>query len=113
VKKIKVSCTLEDKLEQLGTKRYIATKDQHDVENGIQSIRNTIDDIDAFIDMYVDSPTVLTEDQVWNYLEGIKSVLTLRVEQLWNAYIQHERLDGYGDIHEVMACKAQKKGKKK
>ena len=102
------------KLEQLSTKRYVATKDRHDVENGIQSIRNTIDDIDAFIDMYVDSPTVLTEDQVWNYLEGIKSVLTLRVEQLWNAYIQRERLDGYGELHEVMTCYApEKKGKKK
>ena len=113
MKKVKDSCTLADQLEQLGTKRYIAIKDQHDVENGIQSIRNTIDDIDAFIDMYVDSPKVLTEDEVWNYLEGIKSVLTLRVEQLWNAHIQREHLDGYGEIHEVMACKAQKKDKKK
>ena len=113
MKKIKVSCTLEDKLEQLATKRYIAIKDQHDVENGIQSIRNTIDDLDSFIDLYVDSPTILTEDEVWNYLEGIKSVLTLRVEQLWNAHIQREHLDGYGEINEVMECKAQKKAKKK
>jgi hypothetical protein len=113
VKKIKVSCTLEDKIEQFASKKYIAIKDKYDVENGIQSIRNTIDDLDSFIDMYVDSPTVLTEDEVWNYLEGIKSVLTLRVEQLWNAHIQREHLDGYGDMHEVMACKAQKKDKKK
>lgn len=113
MKKVKDSCTLEDQIEQLASKRYIAIKDQGDVENGIQSIRNTIDDLDSFIDLYVNSPTILTEDEVWNYLEGIKSVLTLRVEQLWNAHIQREHLDGYGEIHEVMACKAQKKGKKK
>jgi hypothetical protein len=112
LKKVKDSFTA-DQLNQLPTKKYIAIKDLHDVGDGIQNIRNTIDDIDAFIDMYVDSPTILTEDQVWNYLEGIKSVLTLRVEQLWNAHIQREHLDGYGEMHEVLACKAQKKDKKK
>lgn len=115
MKKVKDSCTLTDRIEQFAAKKYIAIKDKYDVEDGIQSIRNTIDDLNSFIDLYVDSPTVLTEDEVWNYLEGIKSVLTLRVEQLWNAYIQREHLDGYGDIDEVMACKAlpQKKAKKK
>ena len=113
MKKVKDSCTLEDRIEQFAAKKYIAIKDKYDVENGIQSIRNTIDDIDSFIDLYIDSPTILTEDEVWNYLEGIKSVLTLRVEQLWNAHIQREHLDGYGDINEVMECKAQKKVKKK
>lgn len=112
MKKVKDLFTA-DQLNQLPIKKYVAIKDLHDVGDGIQSIRNTIDDIDAFIDLYVDSPTILTEDQVWNYLEGIKSVLTLRVEQLWNAHIQREHLDGYGEMHEVLACKAQKKDKKK
>lgn len=102
---MKVDCTQHewDDIMEFSKKKYIATKDRFDVENAIQSVRNSIDDIETFIEMYIDSPKVLTVDETWNYLDGIKNVLTLRVEALWNAHTQREHLDGYGTLEEVMA----------
>ena len=102
---MKINCTQQewDDIMEVSRKKYVATKTRFDVENAIQSVRNSIEDLDAFIEMYIDSPRVLTEDETWNYLEGIKNVLELRVDVLFNAHTQREHIDGYGTFEEVMA----------
>ena len=105
-------------LEQQAEKRFISTKTRFDVENAIDQVAGTVLDLDAFIELYIDRPTKLSEDEVWNYLEGIKMVAKLRVERLWDAHRQREHIDGYGTVEEVMGQhawnKAQAtKGKKK
>jgi len=107
---MKIDCTQEewDDIMEFSRKKYISTKTRIDVEDAIQSVRNTIDDLSTFIEMYIDSPIVMSTDETWNYLDGIKNVLTLRVEHLWNAHVQREHIDGYGTIEEVMAGRREK-----
>jgi hypothetical protein len=107
---MKIDCTQEewDDIMEISRKKYISTKTRIDVEDAIQSVRNTIDDLSTFIEMYIDSPIVMSTDETWNYLDGIKNVLTLRVEHLWNAHVQREHIDGYGTIEEVMAGRREK-----
>lgn len=106
-------------LEKVAEKKYISTKDRMDVENAIQHVGTTIQDIDALIEMYVDRRNGITTDEMWNYLEGIKSTLQLRYDLLWDTHLQREHIDGYGTVEEVMGqhawnqAQAAKKGKKK
>lgn len=125
----KISCLQEewDKLTAMGTKKYISTKDRMDVEDAIQHVETTVQDIDALIERYVDRPDHISEDEMWNYLEGIKCVLKLRIDGLWDAHRQRECIDGYAPIDEVLhqrfesmgigitgvAVDSKKKGKKK
>jgi len=104
------------------TKKYVATKDRMDVENAIQHVETTVQDIDALIERYIDRPDHLSEDEMWNYLEGIKCVLKLRIDGLWDAHRQRECIDGYAPIDEVLRQRfddilvvpdPKKKGKKK
>ena len=103
-----INCLQEewDRLTAIASKRYIATKDRMDVEDAIQHVENTVGDIEALIERYVDRPDELSEDEMWNYLEGIKCVLKLRVDGLWNAHRQRECIDGYGTFEEVMEQRA-------
>lgn len=103
-----ISCLQEewDRITAIASKRYISTKDRMDVEDAIQHVENTVGDIEALIERYVDRPDELSEDEMWNYLEGIKCVLKLRVDGLWNAHRQRECIDGYGTFEEVMEQRA-------
>lgn len=106
-------------LEKVAEKRYISTKDRTHVEDAIQHIGTTIQDIDALIDLYVDRRNGITTDEMWNYLEGIKCTLQLRYDILWDTHLQREHIDGYGTVEEVMGhhawyqAQAKKKDKKK
>lgn len=103
--KIEIECT-EEKLEELmeiASKRYVSTKTRFDVEDAIDQVAHTLQDMDAFICMYIDSPKVMSEDEVWNYLDGIRNVLKLRVDVLWDAHRQREHIDGYGTLEEVVS----------
>lgn len=109
-----------EELMEFATKRFVSTKNRMDVENAIQQVRNSVDDLSTFIEMYIDHPNTMTEDDVWNYIDGIRIVLQLRVENLWNAHIQREHIDGYGTLDEVVHQRVaqdetvpKKKGKKK
>lgn len=110
-------------LEKVAEKKYVATKDRMDVEDAIQHVETTVQDIDALIERYVDRPDHISEDEMWNYLEGIKCVLKLRIDGLWDAHRQRECIDGYAPIDEIMRQRfesmlvvpdpVKKKGKKK
>jgi hypothetical protein len=106
-------------LEKVSEKKYISTKGRIDVENAIQHVGTTMQDIDALIELYVDRRNGITTDEMWNYLEGIKCTLQLRYDALWDAHLQREHIDGYGTVEEVMGnhawyqAQVAKKGKKK
>lgn len=119
---IRIDCTQEEWNELLdkGTKRYVSTKNRFHVEDAINQVSQTVQDIDALLETYIDGREQISEDELWGYMDGIKQVLTLRVKMLWDAHRQRECIDGYGTIEEVMGnhMKAmepapKKKGKKK
>jgi hypothetical protein len=91
-----------DAITSVATKKYVAIKDRMDVEDAIQHVETTVQDIDALIERYVDRPDHISEDEMWNYLEGIKCVLKLRIDGLWDAHRQRECIDGYAHIDEVL-----------
>jgi hypothetical protein len=95
-----------DAITSVATKKYVATKDRMDVEDAIQHVETTVQDIDALIERYVDRPDHISEDEMWNYLEGIKCVLKLRIDGLWDAHRQRECIDGYGTFEEIMEQRA-------
>jgi hypothetical protein len=104
---MKIDCTQQewDELKEFASKRYISTKTRFHVEDAIDQVAQTVHDMDALIELYVDGRKELSVDEVWNYLDGIKNVLSLRVQLLWDAHRQRECIDGYGTIEEVMATK--------
>ena len=121
---IKIECTQAefDELKEFASKRYVSTKTRFDVEDAIDQVAQTVHDMSALIELYVDNRQELSVDEMWNYLDGIKNVLSLRVQVLWDTHRQRECIDGYGTIEEVMATKfsapatitePKKKGKKK
>ena len=103
---MKIECTQKDwdELVDKGTKRYISTKNRFHVEEAINQVSQTLNDIDALLETYIDGREHLSEDELWGYLDGIKQVLALRVKMLWDAHRQREHIDGYGTLQEVMAA---------
>jgi hypothetical protein len=103
-----------------------------DLEDAITSVWAVKDDIELLIWRYVDHPDHMTEDEVWNHLAGLASILDLRCEKLWDTYCKKFELDAYAseekkayrlrwlsEFNEQLkksreaAEKAQKKAKKK
>ena len=71
-------------------------KDRFDLESAITDVLYTEKDIDALLWRIMDSPDgPLTEDDLANYLLGLKTVLSLRGEILWDTYCQFLKLDDY------------------
>ena len=71
-------------------------KDRFDLESAIMDVLHTEKDIDALLWRIMDSPDgPMTEDDLANYLIGLKTILSLRGEILWNTYCQFLKLDDY------------------
>lgn len=71
-------------------------KDRFDLESAINDVLYTEKDIDLLLWRIMDSPDgPLTEDDLANYLLGLKTILSLRGEILWNTYCQFLKLDDY------------------
>ena len=71
-------------------------KDRFDLESAIMDVLYTEKDIDALLWRIMDSPDgPMTEDDLANYLIGLKTILSLRGEILWNTYCQFLKLDDY------------------
>jgi len=77
------------------TERNIMSKTRFDLEQDLLSLNSTTDDLDNFLQMYYDAPTKMTEDDIYNYVFGIRNVLKLRFEKAWDTYLQHFELDAY------------------
>lgn len=65
------------------------------LETEIYNVWTTKDNIDVFLEMYCDSPKLMTEDQVWNYVAGIGNIFDLHMEKLFDIFKQEFQLDEY------------------
>ena len=66
--------------------------DRFDLEQDILNIQWIIDDIDTFLWLYSDGPK-MDEDEVFNYVSGIRHVLKLKCEKAWETYCKTYELD--------------------
>lgn len=86
-------------------KDKIATKTRMHLENDIMAAWGTKEDLEQFIQLLVDHPDVrLDEQDVWNYIDSIKTVHDMRMQVLMDTFSQAHHLDGYGTAEEVQAC---------
>jgi hypothetical protein len=72
-----------------------------DLEDDITRVWSVKDDIELLIWRYVDHPTVMTEDEVWNHLAGISSRLDLLCEKLWDTYCKKFELNHYATAEKL------------
>ena len=80
--------------------------DAIDLEDAISSVWAVKEDIELLIWRFIDHPVHMTEDEVWNHLAGLASVLDLRCEKLWDSYCKKFQLDAYA-TPEALAYRAE------
>lgn len=72
------------------------------LEDGIHAVWGVKDIVDTFMWRYLDHPKPMTEDEVWNHLAAISTLLDLHCEKLFDTYCQVFKLDNYAP-DDVMA----------
>ena len=91
-------CSKCNDTEWEGTKEM---NDKVDLEDAITNVWAIKEDIELLIWRYIDHPAVMTEDEMWNYLAGLASVLDLRCEKLWDTYCRKFELDAYATPEKI------------
>jgi len=66
-----------------------------DLEDAITNVWAVKEDLELLIWRFIDHPKHMTEDEIWNHLAGIASLLDLRCEKLWDTYCKKFELDEY------------------
>lgn len=88
-----------------------------DFEQDIMKLYAACDDLDLFLAKYMDDPTPMTEDEVWNIIFGIRSVLNMKVDRVMEGMCKVLELNEYCTDPEKLAARQgifkPKKGKKK
>jgi hypothetical protein len=82
----------------------------YNLEDAIYMIRQTTDDLNLFLEHYLDFETPMTEDEVANVLIGLIKINDMRYEKLWDCYIRHEKLDKYAPPEKLAYREALLKG---
>lgn len=73
-----------------------------DIEEAIMSVWSVDQDIDNLLWKIMDSPEgPMTEDDLANYLIGVKSILNARCERLFDVYCKTFKLDHYRENKDV------------
>ena len=93
-----------------------------DLETAIMAVWATCEDLKLFAEAYYDAERVMTVDETFGHLDGIRGLLELRMEKLYDTYKRKFELDQYctdpeklvarEDIFNLLGSK-KKKGKKK
>ena len=78
-------------------------KDRFDLEEAIQHVWTTVDDIRTVNEMMYDSDMVWDDDKRWNAMEGLAAVMACKCEKLWNIFKQVHEIDEYGKMREALA----------
>jgi hypothetical protein len=65
------------------------------IEDGIMDVWGVKDLVDTLIWRYIDHPKHMTEDEMWNHLEAISTLLNLHCEKLMDTYCQVYELNEY------------------
>ena len=60
--------------------------DRFDLEQDILRVWGVSDLIEEFLRQYLDGSSPLTEDEVFNKLNGIKEVLNMSNQRLWDGF---------------------------
>ena len=91
--------------------------DRFELEQDIIKMWNTSELLKEFVRQYLDSPTIMSEDEVGNYIDGIMRVHDLQCQRLWDGFelmIENRHFESwdnkYFENHPVIIPK---KGKKK
>jgi hypothetical protein len=66
-----------------------------DLEQAIMTVWSTADDLKLFSEAYYDGERVMTVDETFNHMEGIRCMLELRMEKLYDTYKRKFELDQY------------------
>lgn len=76
--------------------------DRFDIEEAIMSVWSVDQDIDNLLWKLMDSPEgPMSEDDLANYLIGVKSILNARCERLFDVYCKLFKLDHYRESKDV------------
>ena len=62
--------------------------DRFDLEQDIVKMWQTAENLKEFVRQYIDSPKIMDEDEVANYIDGIMRVHELQCERLWEGFEQ-------------------------
>jgi hypothetical protein len=93
-----------------------------DLETAIMTVWATCDDLKLFSEAYYDGPRVMTVDEAFGHIDGIRGLLELRMEKLFDTYKRKFELDQYCTDPDKLAARDnyfeklvlnKKKGKKK
>lgn len=66
-----------------------------DLETAIMTVWATCDDLKLFAEAYYDAERVMTVDETFGHLDGIRGLLELRMEKLYDTYKRKFELDQY------------------
>jgi hypothetical protein len=66
-----------------------------EIEDGINNVWGIKDIVDTFMWRYLDHPRPMTEDEVWNHLAAISTLLDMHCEKLMDTYCKVYELNEY------------------
>lgn len=72
-------------------------KDRFNLEEDIMSCWGVTNDLDLLHEALLDLPEPLTEDEMSNYIMGLRSMYDLKFQRLWDTFLQANKLDIYFD----------------
>jgi len=78
----------------------------HEIEDGINAVWGVKDIVDTLTWRYIDHPHPMTEDQMWNHLEAISTLIDMHCEKLMDTYCKVYKLNEYAS-DEVKARRAE------
>lgn len=88
-----------------------------DFEQDIMKLYSACDDIDLFLAKYMDDPEPMSEDDVWNIVFSIRSMLNMRIDRVMDGMCKVLELNEYCTDPEKLAARQgvfkPKKGKNK
>ena len=79
------------------------SKDRFDLEEAIQHVWSTVEDIRTVNEMMYDSDMQWDDDKRWNAMEGLAAVMECKCNKLWDTFTQVHGLDMYGKNRELVA----------
>jgi len=66
-----------------------------DLEQDILKLHSVCDDLDLFLAKYIDDPTPMSEDQVWNAVHGMRTILEMKIDRVMEGMCKVLELNEY------------------
>jgi hypothetical protein len=81
--------------KQMGKKKDF--KSRSALEEALSNLYTIADDINLFYKHYTDYPFQMSEDEVQNTLLGIENIARMKIDNAWEMFLRHEKLDHHAD----------------